>query len=162
MPGREIADPPAAQGLTVVPAVDDPRATITVGSRAFGAGDEPEASDEDVSEWLVRAETRGPSLLGLLDGEPVAIASATPPLDGLSEVAGVGVLAHARRRGIGAAMTAAAARAAAAKGAELPLPLARLGRRAGRLHAGGVPARRDDALLRRSGVRSISRAPVRS
>jgi ribosomal protein S18 acetylase RimI-like enzyme len=118
-PAGEIAEPPAVQGLTVVPAVDDPRATITVGSRAFGAGDEPEASDEDVSEWLVRAETRGPSLLGLLEGEPVAIASATPPLDGLSEVSGVGVLAHARRRGIGAAMTAAAARAAAAKGAEL-------------------------------------------
>jgi ribosomal protein S18 acetylase RimI-like enzyme len=118
-PAGEIAAPPRVQGLTVVPAVDDPRATITVGNRAFGAGDEPEASDDDVSEWLVRAETRGLSLLGLLDSEPVAIASATPPLDGLSEVAGVGVLERARRRGVGAAMTAAAARAAAAEGAEL-------------------------------------------
>jgi len=101
-PAGEIAAPPRVQGLTVVPAVDDPRATITVGNRAFGAGDEPEASDDDVSEWLVRA-----------------VASATPPLDGLSEVAGVGVLERARRRGVGAAMTAAAARAAAAEGAEL-------------------------------------------
>src|SRR5262249_44536596 len=42
-----------------------------------------------------------------------------PPLDGLSEVAGIGVLERARRRGIGGAMTAAAARDAAARGAEL-------------------------------------------
>ena len=59
------------------------------------------------------------SLLGLLDGEPVAIASATPPLDGLSGVTGVGVLEHARNRGIGRAMTAAAAHGAGALGAEL-------------------------------------------
>ncbi len=118
-PAGEIAEPPAVPGLAVVPATSDPRATITVGSRAFGAGDELEASDDDVTEWLSRSAIRGPSLLGLLDGEPVAIASATPPLDGLSEVAGVGVLAHARSRGIGAAMTAAAARAAAGRGAEL-------------------------------------------
>ncbi len=118
-PAGELAEPPAVPGFTVVPALDDPRATITVGSRAFGSGDELEASDDDVSAWLSRSGTRGPSLLGLLDDEPVAIASATPPLDGLSEVAGVGVLAQARNRGIGAAMTAAAARAAAERGAEI-------------------------------------------
>ncbi len=119
-PAGELVDPPAVPGLTVVSAADDPRAAITVGSRAFGAADAPEATEEDVEGWLGRrSATLGVSLLGLLDGEPVAIASATPPLDGLSEVAGVGVIEHARTRGIGAAMTAAAARGAAARGAEL-------------------------------------------
>jgi ribosomal protein S18 acetylase RimI-like enzyme len=118
-PAGELAEPPAVPGLAVVAATDDPRATITVGSRAFGAGDEREASDDDVTGWLSRSGIRGPSLLGLLDGEPVAIASATPPLDGLSEVTGIGVLVQARSRGIGAAMTAAAARAAASQGAEI-------------------------------------------
>ena len=49
----------------------------------------------------------------------MAVAAATAPQDGLSEVAGIGVLAQARNRGIGGVMTAAAARDAAAKGAEL-------------------------------------------
>ena len=61
----------------------------------------------------------GTSLLGILDGRPVGVAAATPPLDGLSEVAGIAVLADARRLGIGAALTAAAARGAAANGATL-------------------------------------------
>jgi ribosomal protein S18 acetylase RimI-like enzyme len=47
------------------------------------------------------------------------VSAATPPRDGLSEVAGIGVLEHARGGGIGAAMTAAAALDAATKGAEL-------------------------------------------
>jgi ribosomal protein S18 acetylase RimI-like enzyme len=119
-PAGELVDPPAVPELTVVPAAGDPRAAITVGNRSFGSADAPEATDADVEAWIGRRSAAlGVSLLGLLDGEPVAIASATPPLDGLSEVAGVGVVAHARIRGIGAAMTAAAAQGAAALGAEL-------------------------------------------
>ena len=53
-PAGEVAEPPAVPGLTVVPAVDDPRATITVGSRAFGAGDEPRPPTRTSSAWLVR------------------------------------------------------------------------------------------------------------
>ncbi|HST24392.1 MAG TPA: GNAT family N-acetyltransferase [Gaiellaceae bacterium] len=113
----DLVDPPRPARLEIVPAAHDPRAQITIGRRAFGSGDEPEANDEDVEAWLKRS--RSAALLGLLDGEPVAIASATPPLDGLSEVAGVAVLAHARNLGIGAAMTAAAGRAAAENGAAL-------------------------------------------
>jgi ribosomal protein S18 acetylase RimI-like enzyme len=111
-------EPPALSKLEIVPAADDLRAYLTVGRRAFGAGDEPEASDEEVEARRARQDV-STALLGLVDGEPVAVAAATPPLDGLSEVAGVGVLEHARRRGIGGAMTAAAARDAGAKGAEL-------------------------------------------
>jgi ribosomal protein S18 acetylase RimI-like enzyme len=119
-PPDELVDPPAVRGLEIVPATSNPRAAITVGNRSFGSPNAPEATDEDVEGWISRRSAAdGVSLLGLLDGEAVAIASATPPLDGLSEVAGVGVVEHARKRGIGSAMTAAAARGGAARGAEL-------------------------------------------
>jgi ribosomal protein S18 acetylase RimI-like enzyme len=114
----EIAASAAVPGLEIVPAEADWRAYLTVGRRAFGAGDEPEASDEEAEERRTRRDG-GVQLLGLLDGEPVAVAAATPPLDGLSEVAGIGTLEHVRRRGIAGAMTAAAAREAGTKGAEL-------------------------------------------
>jgi len=118
-PATAIAEPPAVAGLEIAPATENVRAYLTVGRRAFGAGDEQEASDEDVTAWSAGRTTSNTALLGLLDGEPVAVSAATPPQDSLSEVAGIGVLEHARRRGIGAAMTAAAAREAVAKGAEL-------------------------------------------
>jgi ribosomal protein S18 acetylase RimI-like enzyme len=111
-------EPRESPGLEIVPASDDLRAYLSVGRRAFGVGDEAEASDAEVEARRERRDF-GTALLGLVDGEPVAVAAATPPLDGLSEVAGIGVLERARRRGIGGAMTAAAARDAAARGAEL-------------------------------------------
>ena len=113
-------EPSESPGLEIVPASDDLRGYLTVGRRAFGAGDEAEASDAEVEARRERRDV-GTALIGLVDGEPVAVAAATPPLDGLSEVAGIGVLERARRRGIGGAMTAAAARDAAARGAELVL-----------------------------------------
>lgn len=117
-PVAQIVETPDIAGLRIVQASEDWRAYLTVGQRAFGTGDEPEASDEEVEERRVRRDA-GSALLGILDGEPVAVAAATPPLDGLSEVAGVGVLARARKRGIGGALTAAAARDVATRGAEL-------------------------------------------
>lgn len=118
VPAADVAEPSPPAGFEIVPAATDVRAYLTVGRRAFGVGDEPEASDEEVEARRARQDV-GTALLGLLDGEPVAVAAATPPLDGLTEVAGVGVLAHVRGRGLGGAMTAAAARDAAARGAEL-------------------------------------------
>ncbi len=118
-PAAALSQPPAVPGLEIVPATRDIRSYLTVGQRAFGSGDEPDASDDEVDAWRARRTGEGVWLLGLLDGEPVAVAAATPPLDGLSEIAGIGVLGGARSRGIGAAMTAAATREAVAGGAEL-------------------------------------------
>ncbi len=118
-PEAALTEPAAVPGLEIVPATSDVRGYLTVGRRAFGSGEEPEAPDEEVDAWRARRSGEGVSLLGLLDGEPIAVSAATPPLDGLSEVAGIGVLEHARNLGIGAAMTAAAARKAVAGGAEL-------------------------------------------
>jgi len=118
-PATAIAEPHAVAGLEIVPATGNARAYLTIGRRAFGVGDESEAPDDEVAAWSARRTPSNTALLGLLEGEPVAVSAATPPQDGLSEVAGVGVLEQARRRGIGAAMTAAAAREAVAKGAEL-------------------------------------------
>ncbi len=115
-PASAIVDPEPVPGLEIVPATEDPRAYLAVGRGAFGEGP---PDDGAVTAWLDRLNRRSTPLLGLLDGEPVAVATATPPLDGLSEVAGVGVVERARRRGIGGALTAAAARGAAGKGAEL-------------------------------------------
>jgi len=112
----KVAPPPEIPGLRIVTAAEDWRAYLTVGKRAFGEA--AEASDVEVEERAARSDG-GTALLGLLDGEPVAVGAATPTVDGLSEVAGIGVLDGARRRGIGGALTVAAARDAAAKGAEL-------------------------------------------
>lgn len=118
VPTADVAEPALPPGFEIVPASTDLRAYLTVGRRAFGTGDEPEASDEEVEARRARRDV-GTAMLGLLDGVPVAVAAATPPLDGLTEVAGVGVLEHVRGRGLGGAMTAAAARDAGTKGAEL-------------------------------------------
>ena len=92
--------------------------SMTIARRAFGSGSEEPASREEAEDTRRRfAESR--TLVGRLDGEPIAVATAVATHDGLSEVAGVAVLAEFRRRGIGSAMTAAAAGAAFAAGAEL-------------------------------------------
>jgi GNAT superfamily N-acetyltransferase len=118
-PAGRIAEPPTVAGLAIVPVADDPRTYLTVQRRGFGGDDQPEATDQQVEDWVSRRLESGTALLGLLDGRPVAVAAATPPLDGLSEVAGIAVLAAARRLGVGSAMTAAAARGAAGHGATL-------------------------------------------
>lgn len=61
----------------------------------------------------------GGGVLARADGEPVAAATWTPVVDGVSEVAGVATAAPWRRRGLAGAVTAAAARAAFAAGASL-------------------------------------------
>ena len=91
--------------------------SITIARRAFGSGNEEPAKPADAEDTRRRLAS-GRRLVGIVDGEPVGVATAVAPLDGLSEVAGVAVLTEFRGRGIGAALTSAAAEAAFAAGAE--------------------------------------------
>lgn len=77
---------------------------------AFG---EPPPSEERVARWNGRA------VAALVGGEVVGGAAWTPVIEGLSEVAGVGVREPFRRRGIAGALTAEATRQAFAEGATL-------------------------------------------
>jgi predicted GNAT family acetyltransferase len=85
---------------------------LTVTGAAFG---DPPPDDQEVAGW------RGRTIAALVDGEVVGSASWTTVLDGMSEIAGVAVAEHARRRGIGSALTLAATRRAFAAGATLAL-----------------------------------------
>jgi ribosomal protein S18 acetylase RimI-like enzyme len=85
---------------------------LAVQHDAFG---DPPPSDETAAAW------DGQVIAALLDGVLVGAADWTPVIDGMSEIAGVAVAQAARRRGIGSAVTAAAARAAFEQGATLAL-----------------------------------------
>lgn len=85
---------------------------LTVTRAAFG---EPPPDEGYVAGWS------GSTVAALADGEVIGSASWTPVIDGLSEIAGVAVAEHARRRGIGAALTIAATRHAFADGASMAL-----------------------------------------
>jgi ribosomal protein S18 acetylase RimI-like enzyme len=98
--------------------LDEVQTLITVGRRAFGAGNEEPASEEDAEEDRSRLD-RDISILGYLDGEPAAVAQAMEPLGGLAEIGGIGTLAEFRTRGIASAMTAEVTRLAFEAGAEL-------------------------------------------
>ena len=103
----ELVEVPTPDGATVrvaktkQDAVDSDR----VASAAFGSppGD-PDAPGEPTS---------GGSVLAIMDGRPVATAFWTAVADGVTEIAGVATDDGHRRRGLGAAVTAAAVRAAA-------------------------------------------------
>ena len=88
------------------------RPMLTVTAAAFG---DPPPNDQEVDGW------RGRTIAAVIDGEVVGSASWTTVIDGMSEIAGVGVADHARRRGIGSALTIAATRRAFADGATLAL-----------------------------------------
>ena len=77
---------------------------------AFG---EPPPTDEQIERW------DGRSVAALVDGEVVGGASWTVVLDGMTEVAGIGVLERFRRRGIAGALTAEATRQGFLEGASL-------------------------------------------
>lgn len=86
--------------------------TLTATNAAFGDGP---PSDADVAAWP------GRGVAALVDGRVVGSASWTVIIDGITEIAGVGVIETMRRRGIGGALTAAAVRGAFAAGATLAI-----------------------------------------
>jgi ribosomal protein S18 acetylase RimI-like enzyme len=117
-------------GLTAAPEVpgarievlgeDSPHVLLEGAAAAAGEafGESGPVDVERRRGWLAGG---GIGVAAVIDGRVVGGASATPVADGLTEVAGVGVLAAYRRRGLAAALTEAAARQAFAQGADLAL-----------------------------------------
>jgi predicted GNAT family acetyltransferase len=98
--------------VRVQPGSPDVRDMLTVTHAAFG---EPPPSDDDVATW------QGNAIAARAGNAVVGSSGWTTVIDGMSEVVGVGVAEAWRRRGIGGALTAAAARAAFADGASTAL-----------------------------------------
>ena len=86
------------------------RALLQTAAEAFGDGP---PTDEQVSGY------GGRGLLARAGGEPAGAAFRSAIAEGVSELGGIGVRERFRRRGIAAALTAAAAADAVAAGAEL-------------------------------------------
>lgn len=110
-----LVQPPTPAGATVAPLADrDLEARDALGRTAFG---EPARAPG--------TPARDPRVRGCgisaahVEGELAAVATHSPVIEGVSEIMGVATAERFRRRGLGAAVTAAASRAAFAAGAEL-------------------------------------------
>lgn len=112
----------AADGL-VWPSGDADIRSVEPGSELVGpmlaaqnaAFGEPPPTPEAIATWRLRG------VAALHADQVVGGAAFTEVIDGLSEIVGIAVVPSARRRGLGAALTAAATRAAFDAGAELAL-----------------------------------------
>ena len=136
---RNLRTPPAVNGLTlqtVAPGspLGAAKRFLALQRRAFGLGDPAKVSKVD-ADWFLAALGDGRAFVARFSGQDVATGMFTHPLDGLSEIVGIATLEPFRRRGIGAAVTYAAATAAFACGAS-ELVLAAADERAGRVYAG--------------------------
>jgi GNAT superfamily N-acetyltransferase len=119
-PGEAI-EPPQVPGVavTLVTADGDLLDVAVAQNAAYG---EPEpAGPADVAR--LRSTVDGGGVVALArdegTGEPVGGGVCIAPVDGVSELAGVGVVESHRRRGLGSAVTALLARAAHDRGARL-------------------------------------------
>lgn len=111
-PVEDLREVPPPEGVVIARVLGGPdvRPLMEVQAAAFG---EDPPSDAAVEAY------RGRGLLARADGVPAGAASRSAIAEGVSEIGGVGVLERFRRRGIAAALTAAAAAEAFAEGAQL-------------------------------------------
>jgi ribosomal protein S18 acetylase RimI-like enzyme len=109
---HELREVPTPEGVVIARAANpaDARAVLEVGAEAFG-GDPP--SEAEIANY------HGRGLLARAEGVPAGAASRSDVAEGVAELAGIGVRERFRRRGIAAALTAAAAADAFAAGAQL-------------------------------------------
>lgn len=119
-PGEVVA-PPAVDGVTVtVVAGDGDLYDVAVAQHAAYGEPEP-PGPADVARLRATVERGGVVVLArdTGTGEPVGGGLCTAPVDGVSELAAVGVIASHRRRGIATATTALLTLTAHARGARL-------------------------------------------
>jgi len=112
LPATALREVPAPDGVVIARVLGgvDVRALLRTAAEAFGEG---EPTDAEVAGY------RGRGLLARAGGEPAGSAFRSAVAEGVSELGGIGVRERFRRRGIAAALTAAAAADALADGAEL-------------------------------------------
>jgi GNAT superfamily N-acetyltransferase len=112
LPAEEFREVPAPEGVVIARAVlgADARAVLEVAAEAFG---EQPPTEAEVAAY------QGRGLLARAHGVAAGAASRSDIAEGVSELAGIGVREPFRRRGIAAALTAAAAADAFAAAAEL-------------------------------------------
>lgn len=103
----EVATPPAPEGVELVLAAAEGELAATAAAQ-HAAFDQPPPGPEAARSlrrtihdggWVVLARDAR-------SGEPAGGGLCVPPVDGVVEVAGIGVLPRWRRRGVGAAITA--------------------------------------------------------
>ncbi|MGW0122334.1 GNAT family N-acetyltransferase [Streptomyces sp. NPDC003327] len=118
--GGEAPVVPVPEGVTVrTVGADDPALASAVAAphRAFGGGDPEPGTVERIAARVEAGWTR---VAAALDARGTALAAGQhQPVDGVTEVVGVGTLPEARRRGLGLAVTAALVADARARGVEL-------------------------------------------
>ena len=112
LPATALREVPAPDGVVIARVLDgvDARALLQTAAEAFGDGP---PTDAQVAGYA------GRGLLARAGGEPAGAAFRSDIAEGVSELGGIGVRERFRRRGIAAALTAAAAADALAAGAEL-------------------------------------------
>jgi GNAT superfamily N-acetyltransferase len=118
-----ICPPGAVRDLPVPPCIeivapvsnDDLRAMLSAQNEAYGEG---APSEQDVAQQRAFLADGGIALLARDDaaGEPAGGGICSVPIDGVTELAGVGVREPFRRRGIAGALTARLAQEAFARG----------------------------------------------
>jgi ribosomal protein S18 acetylase RimI-like enzyme len=113
--GVAVLPPPVGVELVLARSDDELLATATVQAAAF---DEPAPCAEAISSLCQTLEVGGIVVLAreLATGEPAGGGLCLAPVDGVAEVAGIGVAERFRRRGIAAALTARLAAEAFAAG----------------------------------------------
>ena len=111
----ELGPPPGVE-LVVPEEPEAEDALVRVQAEAFGEPPPPPAAGGEKRALLSRG---GQAVLALADGTPAAGGIVVAPMEGVAELAGLGVLEPFRRRGIGAAVTAELTRRALASGTRL-------------------------------------------
>jgi GNAT superfamily N-acetyltransferase len=133
VPGLEMSS------LTVESSDYDLHTFVTVQRQSFDDGEgtiselSAAADQEDVTDYRSMLAAGSRAFVARLDGQPAGAGAFTTPLDGLTELVGIGTLPMYRGRGIGMAITARAAQAAFESGVEVTFLVAE-NARAGRVY----------------------------
>ncbi len=138
---RPVPDVPGlvVETLSALSPLDAFRELLVVQRRAFALPRAEDVSTED-ARWLRDGLGDGLAFIGRLAGKAACVAMFLDPTGGLTELVGIATLAAHRRRGLGGALTHAAAEAAFRRGVTVAF-LSAADARAGRVYeaAGFLP-----------------------